>query len=337
MARYVRDCRHLRRGYGGWPSAYRKYSPDAAIRGVELSYALAQSEDFGPYVRTFPCSDLMKPAPFNYRAPTSLPEVLELLEAFGAEAQLLAGGLSLVPMMNFRLARPSVLIDLNNVDGLSDIKECAEGLEVGALTRYWQLEACELAYRTCPLLREAVGYIAHPVIRNRGTVGGSIANAHPSAELPAVLVALDGSVNLTGPRGKRRVAADEFFQFPFETDRAPDEVVTSLVFPYLAQGDGYSFKEFSRRHGDFAIAGVAAVVRRNAWRLALAGVGPKPLLVTAPDPGIASQSIDPGEDVHASADYRRELIRALAQEAISEARLRQADTPCRSPSKTRAT
>ncbi|MGA0597677.1 FAD binding domain-containing protein [Enterovirga sp. CN4-39] len=264
----------------------------------------------------------MKPAPFRYCAPASVGEAVALKAEHGSDAVFLAGGQSLVPMLNLRLVRPALVIDLNRIAGLSEIAEGPEGLTVGAMTRHHALERSDLAFRICPLLREVLGHVAHRVIRNRGTIAGSLANAHPASELPAALLALGGAVIARSPAGSRRIEADDLFLYPFSTSLGADELVTEVIFPALPAGTGYGFAEFTRRHSDFALAGVAAVVRDGSARLALAGVGPRPILVDRPEPADIAAAAEPGDDIHADAEYRRELVVALAVKALGLARSR---------------
>jgi carbon-monoxide dehydrogenase medium subunit len=266
----------------------------------------------------------VKPAPFDYHAPRSLDEALALRARLGGGSALLAGGQSLMPMLNMRLARPDSLIDLNGVRELAGVREADGGIAVGAMTRQRWLERSNAAHAACPLLREALGCVAHAVIRNRGTVGGSIAHADAAAELPAVLLALGGHVSAAGPRGTRRIVAGDFFRFHLTTALDYDEILTEVWFPSLPKGSGCAFLEVSRRHGDFALAGVAAVVGPDGARLACCGVGPCPVLVTSDDPEAAMAAVEPADDVHASAEYRRELVGVLARRAVALARTRAA-------------
>jgi CO/xanthine dehydrogenase FAD-binding subunit len=264
----------------------------------------------------------MKPPLFDYHAPATLDEAVRLRTDLGHDSAFLAGGQSLVPMLNMRLARPSALIDLNGIAGLSGIRREDGGIAVGAMTRQRRLELSDEAYDACPLLREALVHVAHAIVRNRGTVGGSIAHADPAAELPSVLVALGGRVKAAGPRGVREISAEEFFEFHFTTTLAPDEVLTEVWFPALGPGAGYAFMEVSRRHGDYALAGVACVLSGDKVRLAFTGVGPRPVLVEGDDPEAAAAAAEPADDIHATADYRRELVRVLAGRAVALARER---------------
>ncbi|HXF81881.1 MAG TPA: FAD binding domain-containing protein, partial [bacterium] len=206
----------------------------------------------------------MKPAPFRYAAPESLDEALGLLRRFGAEGKVLAGGQSLVPLLNMRLVRPAVLIDLNRVRSLDYIVHGAgrgptREVRLGAMTRQRAAERSPLVRMELPLLAEALAYVGHPQIRNRGTVGGSVAHADPSAELPAVLAALDGRVVLRSARGARTLSAEEFFRGYLTTALAPDELLVELRLPAHPHR-GTAFLEVARRHGDFALAGVAVAM-----------------------------------------------------------------------------
>lgn len=264
----------------------------------------------------------MKPARFIYQSASTIEQAISYHAEFGSGAVYLAGGQSLVPMLNLRLVRPDVIIDLNRIGALSYITETDEGLEVGALTRYRDVERSDIAFRVCPLLRETIAHIAHRVIRNRGTVGGSLANAHPAAELPAALLALNGAVKVSGPSGERRIAADDLFISPFTTSLGPSELITAVIFPRLSPATGYAFREFSRRHGDFALAAVAAVVANDNARLVVAGVGGRPILVETEDPVVVAAAADVDDDGETDGEYRRELIRTLADEVIVLARRR---------------
>ena len=203
----------------------------------------------------------MKPAAFDYHAPESLEEALALLNEYGYEAKLLAGGQSLIPTMNFRLARPAVLIDLNRIKELSYIEKNGSGLRLGAMTRQRALERSELVANHAPLLHETMPFIAHPQIRNRGTIGGNIAHADPASELPAVMWALDGYLKLQSAAGERRVAVQDFFVGMFTTDLEPEEMLTEIEIPAMFPRSGWAFREIARRHGDYALVGVAATVR----------------------------------------------------------------------------
>jgi len=283
----------------------------------------------------------MKPAPFAYLSPASVDEAVALLHDYGDNAKLLAGGQSLLPMMNFRLARPAYIIDLNRVQGLDYIIEDDDTLRIGAMTRHRQLEQSALVAQHYPLLREGAAYIGHTAIRNRGTVGGSLAHADPAAELPAILLAYGGSVMAQGPSGTREVAAGDLFLTYFTTALAGDEILTEMRLPCWPQRTGWCFLEESRRHGDFAMLGVAALVtldvsgRCTRAAVTLTGVGGVPFKVneatsvlvgevvttdtTRQVAQAAASTVEPESDIHASAEYRRHLSAVLTQRALTVA------------------
>ena len=287
----------------------------------------------------------MKPAPFAYFDPSTVEEAVSLLEEQGGEAKLIAGGQSLVPLLNMRLARPSAVIDLNRIEGLSYIREDDGWLAIGAMTRQREIERSELVQRRQPLLHAATKLIAHPQIRNRGTIGGSLAHADPAAEYPAVALALGGQVTVTGPGGARMIEASDLFVTYLTTSLEPAEIVTEVRLPALPERTGWSFIELSRRHGDFALAGVAATMTIakgggcSDARIALFGVGATAVRAAAAEallrgerPGAelfaaagaaAQRGIEePLSDVHASAEYRRHLVGVLTRRALAEAATR---------------
>ena len=249
----------------------------------------------------------MKPPPFTYHAPASVEEACSLLGSL-EDAKILAGGQSLIPLLNFRLARPQHLVDINRIPGLDRIYERDGGIAVQALARQAQVEDSELAARVCPLLSQAVGLVAHRVIRNRGTVCGSIAHADPASELPAVLLALDGKVTARSARGERVIPAKELFAGVFETALAPDEVLVEAWFP--ASPKPSAILEESRRHGDFALAGVV----RAGDRIALFGVAATPVLADARDP---ARGLEPSGDLEATREFRLHLVRVLTERAMA--------------------
>jgi CO/xanthine dehydrogenase FAD-binding subunit len=283
----------------------------------------------------------MKPAPFDYFAPDSVPEVLALLGEHGDDAKILAGGQSLVPMMNLRLVRPRVLIDINNVDGLSYIRETNGHLRIGAMTRHRDVERSPLVERLNGLLSEGIRYVGHSAIRARGTVGGSIVHADPTAELPLMLAALDGEIRVAGPRGSRSIKSDELFLSYFTTSIDAGEVCEEVVMPVLPPAAGWGFEEFTHRLGDFAIVAVAAIVQLDAARgctvarVAVGGVGATPVRVHAAeqfltgrpltDPvlteaaRIVSRDVEPESDLHASDVFRRHLAGTMATRALRRA------------------
>lgn len=285
----------------------------------------------------------MKPAPFAYYAPGSLDEALALLAEHGYDGKLLAGGQSLVPAMNFRLAQPAALIDLNSLRELFYVQEGRQGgLAIGAMTRQRAIERSDLAARSAPLLHATMPYIAHVQIRNRGTIGGSLAHADPAAELPAVMVALGASFHLASVRGRRTIPAESFYQGLFTTALEPDEMLVQVDVPEQPAGSGWGFHEFSRRTGDYAIVGVAANVQldeRGQCKLAKiiylsVGEGPTPAAqaaagllghkpsaeaIAAAAATAASTDIEPLADIHASAAYRRHLVEVLGRRALADA------------------
>jgi carbon-monoxide dehydrogenase medium subunit len=291
----------------------------------------------------------MKPAPFDYYAPTTVEQALTHLAEHGDEAKVLAGGQSLVPMMNFRLVQPSVLVDLNPIPDLAFIHPDENGgLRIGALTRHYQVEVDPLVAARTPLLHEAVPKIGYPQIRRRGTMGGSLCHADPSAELVAVSVALNGRFRLRSPTGERWVPAQDFFIGLFTTVLQPDELLVEVALPPLPARTGGSFMEVARRRHDFALIGVAAVVTldgKGVIRQArmvflsagdrpmeahravdvLAGQTPTPEVIRAAAEIAASDDIDPSSDIHATAEFRRHLAKVLARRALDQACRRAAE------------
>ena len=297
----------------------------------------------------------MKPAPFHYFAPHTTTEALRLLGEHGYDAKLLAGGQSLVPTMNFRLAQPAVLIDLNRIDALAHIGVDDTGaLRIGAMTRQAAVEESEMVRQQAPLLHEAIPHIAHKQIRNRGTIGGSIAHADPAAELPAVALALDARLHISGSTGDRWVAVDDFYIGLFTTDLEIDELVTEIEIPQAPPRAGWAIEELARRHGDYALVGVAAQVslaedgRCETVRLVYFSVGERPLLAHGAQEALVGQQpsedaiaaamaatmqeITPGADIHASREYRRHLVGLLGERTLRTAftRAAQADGTQRS-------
>jgi CO/xanthine dehydrogenase FAD-binding subunit len=229
----------------------------------------------------------MKPAPFNLLRPKSVDEALALLQSHGEEAKVLAGGQSLVPLMNFRLAQPHSLIDLNGVEGLDQIKFDDQTLTLGAMVRQRDVERSASIAKRLPILREAIEQVAHPAIRNRGTAGGSLVHADPSAELPLLAVALDATFHLRSAQASRSVAAKDFYQGYLLTDIAPDELLVATDFHLPPADSGWCCTEIARRHGDFAIVAVAVLLgcgrdrKIDFARIALGGVGPAPLALNS--------------------------------------------------------
>jgi len=284
----------------------------------------------------------MKPPSFEYAAPNTVAEAVSLLEQHGGEAKILAGGQSLMPLLNMRFARPTALIDLRQVADLDGIREANGGLAIGAMTTKRAVERSALVKSRQPLLHAATLWIAHPQIRNRGTVGGSMAQADPAAEYPAVALALDAEFRAAGPGGERSIPAEDFFVTYLTTALDENEVLTEVRVPALPERTGWSIQEVARRHGDFAMVGAAITValggggRCSDARVVLFGVGPTPLraraaeqVVTGEAPGEAvfseagrkaGEELDePLSDVHASAEYRRHLAQVLTRRGLAEA------------------
>jgi carbon-monoxide dehydrogenase medium subunit len=258
----------------------------------------------------------VKPAPFRYERPESVDEALALLREHGDEAKVLAGGQSLVPLLNMRLARPAVIVDLNRAAGLDRI-EANGSVRVGALVRQR-----ELARAPLPLVAEALPHVGHFVTRNRGTVGGSIAHADAAAELPLCLAVLGGSVVVRSATGERELAAGDFFLGHFTTALAPDELLVETVWPVLGDGWGFAFEELAHRHGDYALSMAACALRVENGavaevRLGIGSVVDRPTLIDAPDAVASLQLFD---NLHASAAYQRHLTRVLVDRALLRAR-----------------
>jgi aerobic carbon-monoxide dehydrogenase medium subunit len=281
----------------------------------------------------------VKPAPFAYVRAASLDQVFDLLARHGDEARLLAGGQSLVPPLNLRLSAPAVLIDINRLDELAGIEVENGTLRIGALTRQRMVEESEDVARHGPLLKMAMPHIAHPAIRNRGTIGGSIALADPAAELPACAVALDAQIELRGPGGPRTVAADRFFRGLYETDLGPGELVAAMLVPKPKINQRSAIAEFARRHGDYAMVGLAARAEGDGTalgnlRLVFFGVGDRPLLAHAAAAAIEGCEVDdasvaaaqaalagdlaPSADLQASAATKLHLARVLTARVLRQ-------------------
>ena len=262
----------------------------------------------------------MKPAPFAYDAPRELEEALELLAREGEDVKVLAGGQSLVPLLNFRLARPDRLVDLNGVESLAHLRVEGGALRIGALARHVDLERSAEVASGWPLLAEAVRYVGHPQIRARGTVCGSVAHADPAAELPVALMALDARFHVRSVRGPRVVGADELFLGFLTTSLEPDELLVEIEVPALPAGSGSGFAEHARTHGDFALGGAAAIVTPDRARVALLGAGPVPLRVDGSVDELPDRAVDGLSLTGRDADWCRALLRALAREALERAR-----------------
>jgi carbon-monoxide dehydrogenase medium subunit len=281
----------------------------------------------------------VKPVPFAYHRPASLDEALALLERYGPDGRILAGGQSLVPALNMRLAAPAALIDINRLPGLDGISLEREGLVIGALARHEALESSSLVARHAPLISQAMPHVGHRAIRTRGTLGGSIALADPAAELPACLLAIDAVIRVAGRGIQREIPAVKFFRGIYTTDLAQGEIVTAVVVPPIRLPWRSRFDELARRHGDYALVGLAAHCRVEGGvikeaRLAFCGVGPTPLralhaelALSAPRPGADSfadagraldADLDPPGDVHASPALRRHLARVLLVRTLGQ-------------------
>jgi aerobic carbon-monoxide dehydrogenase medium subunit len=283
----------------------------------------------------------VKPPPFAYRAPETLDEALAALAECGQDAKVLAGGQSLIPLLNMRLAAPAVIVDINRIDALDTVLADATGVRVGALARQRRVERAADAARVQPLIGQALRHVAHPVIRGRGTVVGSLAHADPAAELPVVLSVLDGSVEAASAAGERRaIPAAEFFAGPLEPALRPGELAVSAFFPALPPRAGTAFAETARRHGDYGLAGVAAVVvldddlRVAAARIGCLGVADTPFVLDLTDvlghrppdscdwaaaAEHAKRAVRPEADIHAGADYRRHLVGVLTERTLRAA------------------
>jgi CO/xanthine dehydrogenase FAD-binding subunit len=282
----------------------------------------------------------MKPAPFDYIAATSVDMAAAALADGGDDAKIIAGGQSLVPLLNFRLLRPSILIDINRIESLAFISETATGIRVGALTRHYQLETSPVIARHLPVLSCAMTHVAHLAIRNRGTIGGSLAHGDPAAELPMMALLLDAELHIGSVAAARITAARDFFLDALTVDLNAGEIVTEIALPKLPPQTGWGFAEVSRRRGDFALAAAAATLAVAAGaiveaRIALSGIGrtavraatAESLLVGhSLEPPLVSHAIkavraaiEPDTDLHASADYRRHLAGVLTGRALAAA------------------
>lgn len=281
----------------------------------------------------------MKPAPFEYVRPTSVQAAIDALHEGGPGAKALAGGQSLIPALNFRLSQPSLLVDLAGLDTLRGIRSDDDGgLTIGAMTRQRTIERSGVVRELAPLVSETMALVAHPQIRNRGTFGGSLAHADPAAELPAVMLALDATFCLHGPAGSRRIPARDFYVGLFETALAPDELLVEIEIPGRHPDSRFAVEEVSRRHGDFALAGVAIALtpaRDGSTAdaaIALFSVGDRPTLSKAGSDALrdrpldaaaiaeaaeaTAETLDPPGDIHASSAYRRHLVRVLTRRAL---------------------
>ena len=279
----------------------------------------------------------MKASAFSYARATSVADALELLAAHGDRAKVLSGGQSLMPAMNLRLISPELIVDIGDLAELRGIAVNGTTLRIGALTRHVDLQRSPDVAAHAPLLTEAIAHVAHPAIRNRGTIGGSLAHADPASELPACMVALNATVVVRGPKGERRIAAGDFFRGIYETALSPDDLLIAVELPVEPTNSAHFFHEFARRHGDYAIAGLAAqaVMSGNVFtdlRLAFFAVGDRPVLALAANrlvnvsitPAVLSEAsaalaeeLDPQEDQEASAPMRRHLAKVLMRRCVA--------------------
>jgi CO/xanthine dehydrogenase FAD-binding subunit len=282
----------------------------------------------------------MKPPPFDYIVALDRDTALATLARAGGDAKILAGGQSLMPMLNFRLLRPSILVDINRVPGLGFIEETPDSVRIGALTRQFPLETSPIIAQHFPMLSYAVAHVGHLAIRNRGTIGGSLSHADPAAELPMMAVLLDAALSIVSATGSRTVAARDFFLNALTVDLDGTELLTEIVLPKLPAQTGWGFEEIVRRHGDFALAAVAATLSLSGSeiveaRIALTGVGPTPLRAAEAESLLVGrelnenlsrraieairEAISPETDLHASADLRRHLAGVLTGRALAAA------------------
>jgi CO/xanthine dehydrogenase FAD-binding subunit len=282
----------------------------------------------------------MKPPPFDYMVAIDRETAVATLARAGGEAKILAGGQSLMPMLNFRLLRPSILVDINRIPGLGFIEETPDGVRIGALTRHFELETSPIIAQHFPVLSYAVTHVGHLAIRNRGTIGGSLSHADPAAELPMMAVLLDAKLRIVSATGSRAVAAHDFFLDTLTVDLDATELLTEIVLPKLPVQTGWGFEEIVRRHGDFALAAVAATLTLSGSgiveaRIALTGVGPTTLRAVEAESLLVGREFDenlsrraieavreaisPETDLHASADFRRHLAGVLTGRALAAA------------------
>lgn len=283
----------------------------------------------------------MKPVPFDYVRPASLEEAIAQLQRYDGDAKILAGGQSLIPLLNMRLARPSALIDLGTIPGLDELRQDGQVLKIGAMVRHHRIERSPLVAECCPLLQEAVRYVGHPAIRTRGTFGGSVAHADPSAELPAISALLDASFRIAGPTGERVVPWQDFFVTYLTSSLEPEEILVETNLPLPASTTGSAFLEVAPRHGDFALVGAGALIdldeegQISMAKFVLTGIGGTPWRSPELEAQLAGQppeahlfreigahvaeQIEPEGDTHASAEYRRSLAAVLVERVLAAA------------------
>nr|WP_249731614.1 xanthine dehydrogenase family protein subunit M [Chelatococcus sp. HY11] len=285
----------------------------------------------------------VKPAVFDYVRAESVAHAAEVLAGAGGDGKVIAGGQSLMPMMNFRLVKPSVLVDINAIAGLDRVELVGSRIRVGALVRHFMTARDPLIAQRAPVVTAAMKHVAHLTVRNRGTFCGSVCHADPAAEMPMMTVMLDGEIHAVSTRGKRMIPINEFFAGSLVTSLEPDEVVTAIDLATMPPNMGFGFHEFARRHGDYALAAVAVLMRRENGRprdvrIAVMGLGEMPSRIPTAETVIEGNelsdltiaraveslraAVSPNTDLHASADYRRHLAGALAKRAIGDAWLR---------------
>lgn len=282
----------------------------------------------------------MKPPPFDYFAADCVEAAVQALNDAGGDGKIIAGGQSLMPMLNFRLLRPAILIDINRIPDLAYVRDDGDEIRIGPLTRHRALETSTIIATQFPVLHEAMGYVAHLAIRNRGTIGGSLSHADPAAELPMMSLLLEARLEVQSPSGRRTIEARDFFLGALTTALEEDEMLAEVRLPKLPQGGGWAFEEVARRSGDFALASVAVVITGDGetisdLRIGMMGVGETPMRATEAESILTGQrygeaavaaavaairdAVEPNTDLHASADYRRHLVGVLARQALAKA------------------
>ncbi|MGB3488742.1 MAG: xanthine dehydrogenase family protein subunit M [Xanthobacteraceae bacterium] len=282
----------------------------------------------------------MKPPPFDYFAADCIEAAIQALADAGGDGKIIAGGQSLMPMLNFRLLRPSILIDINRIPDLAYVRDDGDEIRIGPLTRHRVLETSDLIAKQFPVLHEAMGYVAHLAIRNRGTIGGSLSHADPAAELPMMSLLLDARLEVQSNAGRRTIEARDFFLGALTTALEDGDMLVEVRLPKLQEGTGWAFEEVARRSGDFALASVAVITgsdgdRVSDIRIGMMGVGETPMRATEAENILIGQryseavvaaavdairaAVEPNTDLHASADYRRHLVGILAQQALGKA------------------
>jgi carbon-monoxide dehydrogenase medium subunit len=282
----------------------------------------------------------MKPPPFDYFAADCIEAAIQALADAGDDGKIIAGGQSLMPMLNFRLLRPSILIDINRIPDLAYVRDDGDEIRIGPLTRHRVLETSDLIAKQFPVLHEAMGYVAHLAIRNRGTIGGSLSHADPAAELPMMSLLLDARLEVQSNARRRTIEARDFFLGALTTALEDGDMLVEVRLPKLQEGAGWAFEEVARRSGDFALASVAVIMssdgdRVSDLRIGMMGVGETPMRATEAENILTGQryseavvaaavdairaAVEPNTDLHASADYRRHLVGILAQQALAKA------------------